>query len=93
MEILVEGSYARYPVADFDSTMRGSKAETRICIPTGGANADGSVPWASFRNIHIKLNGQSFKYVRGNTFSLNSSGAVAVYNNPTIAKIYGVQRK
>lgn len=92
-EIVLEGSYARYPTADFDSTIRGNRAETRIVIPSGAANNDGTLPYSGFRNLHLKISGTSFKYARGNTFILNNAGYVSVYDDPIIARVYGVQRK
>lgn len=91
-EILTEGAYAKYPVADFDSVMRASGTDTRITIPMGSSDTGRTVPYSGFRNLHIKLSGTTFKYVKGNTFVLNADGIVTKYDNPVILKIYGVQR-
>lgn len=92
-EIVLEGSYATFPVADFDGVMRGSRTETRICIPSGASDSVGTVPYWGTRSLHIKLNGKSFKYARGITYILHKNGTFQTYESPTISRIYGVQRK
>ena len=92
-EIVLDGAYAIYPTADFDGAMRGSKNETRISIPMGSANSAGTIPYWGTRNLHIKIDGTSFKYARGNTFVLHNNGTLVVYENPSISKILGVRRK
>lgn len=94
-ELVTDYTYARYPVSDFMNAMRFGKPETRITIPCGAANTEGTVPYAGTRNMHIAItnNGKSLNYARGNTFVITNKGAILVYDDPKITKVYGVQRK